>query len=89
MQKSSAMQVDLDTVIIDVRSLEEYAQGHIENSINIPIDEIDSALDQFDKDQKIIVCCQSGNRSERAKFRLEDLGFKHVENGGSWKSFKS
>ena len=45
-----------EAIIIDVRSRESFEYGSIENSINIPLDEIPRS--ELDKDTKIILCCQ-------------------------------
>lgn len=72
-------------VILDVRSKGEYAGGHIRNSINIPVDQLDRNLDRFkDKNQVIITCCASGMRSNSAKGILQSKGFTNVHNGGGW-----
>ena len=77
-------------VIIDVRSNAEFASGNIENSINIPLSEInkvDKLID--DKDQNIITCCASGMRSATAKNILKAKGYKNVINGGGWNSLNN
>ncbi|SFV33914.1 rhodanese-like domain-containing protein [Thermoflavifilum thermophilum] len=70
--------------IIDVRTPQEFAGGHVEGSINIPLHEIPQRIDEIRSLQTpIIVCCASGNRSARAKLILENFGIP-CENGGSW-----
>lgn len=70
--------------IIDVRSLGEYQSGHIENSINIPVDGISSdTLKDIDSDEIIIVYCRSGNRSKQAALKLIELGYTNVYDYGS------
>ena len=55
-------------IVIDVRTPEEYSRGHIENSVNIPLDKLEQSLDLLnDKEKTIITCCASGMRSEKAK----------------------
>jgi rhodanese-related sulfurtransferase len=74
-------------VIIDVRSEGEFYSGHIEKSLNIPMSELASKLDQFkDKDQPIITCCASGMRSAGAAKIISAKGYKNVVNGGGWSS---
>lgn len=76
-------------VILDVRSKGEYAGGHIRNSINIPVDQLEKNLDRFkDKNQVIITCCASGMRSGSAKGILQSKGYNHVYNGGGWSSLE-
>ena len=72
-------------LIIDVRTPEEFAAGHIDGAINIPYDQIDAnlpVLKKAQKDENILVYCRSGRRSETAKETLIKLGYKNVQNGG-------
>ena len=70
--------------IIDVRSPEEYKSGHVENSKNIPLQEIkDHLRDILSFEQPIILCCASGNRSGQATTFLKNQGVE-CSNGGSW-----
>lgn len=75
--------------IIDVRSPGEYGYGHIQGSINIPLNELESKIKKLKKDQTIITCCASGVRSASAKSILESKGFKSVYNGRGWASLQS
>lgn len=61
-------------IILDVRTKEEYDEGHLKESINIPYDEIDENID-IEKDKIIFVYCRSGNRSKIAQETLTQLGF--------------
>ncbi|MBK8340109.1 MAG: rhodanese-like domain-containing protein [Flavobacteriales bacterium] len=70
-------------VILDVRTPEEFAQGHVQGSINIPLDALTQHLHQLDKDKPVITCCRSGMRSGQAVHVLQDHGFT-VHNGGPW-----
>ena len=59
----------------------------IENSLNIPLGDLASKLDQFeDKDQPIITCCASGMRSAGAAKIFSAKGYTNVVNGGGWSS---
>jgi phage shock protein E len=71
-----------ESILVDVRTPEEFEQGSIENAINIPVDELPVRIGELKSDQQIVVFCRSGNRSSRAKEILEDNGFKKVNNGG-------
>lgn len=75
-------------VIIDVRSTMEYAGGHLSNSINIPLDQLQSKLSKLDKSKPVITCCASGMRSGSAKRILKSNGFVEVVNGGGWHSLR-
>jgi len=72
-------------IVIDVRTLEEFESGHIENSSNIEWQEISSIADNINKDQKIYLYCRSGRRSQNATDILVDLGYKDVTNLGGIK----
>jgi len=73
-------------IIIDVRSPKEFATGHLEDAVNIPLDQLPQKLDSIEgleKSSEVLVYCQSGMRSVVACSMLSQLGFKHVSNGGS------
>ena len=76
--------VENGALLVDVRSEGEYADGGIEGSINIPIQELASRMDELgDKNGEIVVYCQSGGRSAMAKRLLESNGFSKVHDLGS------
>ena len=80
-----------DLLILDVRSIEEYNEGHIKNSINIPVNEIGNRFKEEvteNLDKTILINCRSGARAKQASELLVDLGYKNViEFGGiiDWK----
>ncbi len=74
--------------IVDVRSVAEYAGGHLNNSVNIPLDQLKGRLNEIDKDKPVITCCASGIRSASAKKVLLSNGFSPVRNGGGWGSLQ-
>tara|TARA_B100000575_G_scaffold34066_1_gene22923 strand:- start:2245 stop:2574 length:330 start_codon:yes stop_codon:yes gene_type:complete len=69
-------------VLIDVRTIDEYSSGHIENSLNIEWESIEIIEKSISKDEKIYLYCRSGNRSGKAKNILIDLGYQDVINLG-------
>lgn len=72
--------------IIDVRTEGEFNNGHVENSKNIPVDQVPKLLDEFKEMPKpIILCCASGARSRMATEYLSKFGIEEVYNGGSWR----
>lgn len=74
-------------VIIDVRTPHEYDNGKVPRSVNIPIDRINSSIERIRAMKKpVIVCCDSGLRSNTAKNMLRAAGIENVYNGGSWES---
>lgn len=77
-------------IILDVRSKEEFAGGHIKNAINIPVDQLLKNLSRLkNKNKTIITCCASGMRSGSAKTLLLKNGYTDVHNGGGWASLNS
>ncbi len=70
--------------LLDVRSNAEFKSGHVKGSVNIPLDRIQSEIEQLKGKSKIVVFCQSGMRSAQAKSLLKNNGFENVVNGGSW-----
>ena len=65
-----------DYYLIDVRTKEEYLQGHIEGANLIPVDEIKNRLNEIPKDKLVIVYCKSGTRSMQAANILASNGLK-------------
>lgn len=76
-------------IILDVRTKNEFQNGHIRGSVNIPVQVLGNNLSKLKKDKPIITCCASGMRSASAKSILTSNGFKEVYNGGSWASLQS
>jgi rhodanese-related sulfurtransferase len=86
--KSKAEQVkemlEEGAIIIDVRTPQEYNEGHIANSLNIPVQQIEARISTIKKKGKpVILCCKSGGRAGTAKAVLQRNGIKCM-NGGSW-----
>ena len=78
-----------EAVILDVRTDAEYDEGHIENSINIVLDELEENIEELRALEKpIITCCRSGARSERAKDLLIEYDIDAI-NGGPWQNVES
>ena len=70
-------------VLLDVRNIGEYAQGHIEGSINIPLPCIIDIKDKVtDRNTPIFVYCLSGGRSAQAATLLNKMGYTTVKNIG-------
>lgn len=76
--------LDSGAMVIDVRTPAEFASGHHPRAVNIPVDQIESRIRELgDKTKPVVLYCQSGNRSGRAKHTLEAAGFTAVTNAGS------
>lgn len=78
--------IENGALIVDVRTPEEFNDGHIEGSLNIPLDEVGVAMSWLQKDVPTVVVCASGNRSGHALMILKANGFEKVYNGGAWNS---
>jgi len=70
-------------ILVDVRTPEEYAAGHIRTAINIPLDIIATSPPTADKDALIILYCKSGRRSAAAMEKLKEQGYRGVIDFGS------
>jgi rhodanese-related sulfurtransferase len=71
-----------DSLVLDVRTAEEFSQGHILGARNIPFDELEGRLKEIDryKDKPIVVSCGTGNRAGTAAGVLRKHGFTNVVN---------
>lgn len=65
-------------LLIDVRTAEEFASGHIQGAVNIPLDVLPSRLNEVPGDQPIVVYCRSGNRSAQATRILAQAGYNTI-----------
>ena len=89
-EAKTIMETQPDYIIIDARTQEEFADGHIEGAIMIPEYEIANRAEQQlpDKDALILVYCRSGRRSKIASEELVKLGYTNVKEFGGiidWK----
>lgn len=74
------MQEKDDYVILDVRTLEEYKEGHIEGAVLLPKSDISNEAEDVlqDKEQMIFVYCRSGSRSFAVATELIDMGYTNI-----------
>jgi hydroxyacylglutathione hydrolase len=76
-------------MLLDVRTPEEYAEGHIKGALLIPVQELQQRISEVPKDRQVYVYCRSGVRSVRASNILVKAGYTRIENvvGGfmAWK----
>ena len=79
---------DVYSVIIDVRTKEEWDSGHIEGATHIPLKNLSNKIDEFTKDynEEILLYCRSGNRSGKAKKLLDEIGYTNTKNLGGIES---
>lgn len=80
-----------NTVVLDVRTPEEFAAGHLKGAMNIDFRAagFNQKVDQLDKSKNYLVYCASGNRSTQATIQMEETGFKHVVNIGGFEALKA
>jgi rhodanese-related sulfurtransferase len=73
-------------LVIDVRSAGEFNSGHLPVAINLPSDELETALPRRvkDRNQVLLLHCLSGTRSGLAKIKLKRMGYPNVFNLGSY-----
>ena len=69
--------------LVDVRSPSEFASGHIEGAVNIPLQQLPKRMGELGlTTQPIVVYCRSGARSARARNQLMETGYSEVHNLG-------
>lgn len=77
---------DKEVFLVDVRTPEEFAQGNVKNSVNIPIYELEYRLNELKDKKNIVVFCKAGIRAGKAEKLLKDKGFVNVHNGKTWQN---
>lgn len=73
------------TYWVDVRTPQEFAQGHLKGAVNVPLEQLDSGIAKVVKDKKndeVKLYCRSGNRSGQAMKRLQAMGYQKASNEG-------
>ena len=76
-----AMVLDKEVQLVDVRTQDEFSEGHIEGAVNIDYLEDDTFVEKFesfDKNKPVYIYCRSGNRSQKAGKLLQELGFMDI-----------
>lgn len=75
------LEADEVSMLLDVRSAQEFADGHVLGAQNLPLDQLDSSLEFLEayREQPIYVMCRSGGRSQRAAGLLKGRGFHVVD----------
>ena len=69
-----------EIMLLDVREAWEYDTCSIDNSINLPMSEIESNLSKWDKNLNIVVICHHGMRSYQVAAYMENIGFNNMIN---------
>ena len=83
--------IESQALIVDVRTPEEFADGHYPGAINIPHDTILEGLEQLGvtEETPVILYCRSGNRSGQAEQVLQEKGFTEARNAGGLEALLS
>lgn len=81
---AAPVSVTAGTVVVDVRTADEYAQGHLSGALNIDVQtpEFDNQAGRLPLDGTYLVYCHSGSRAAVAVSRMKALGFTHVNSIG-------
>jgi len=82
------MDRDLDFMLLDVRSPEEFMEGHLAGAVNIPVEELEMRIWEFSCDQPIIVYCGHGSKSLMAARLLDRLGCPVMAAAGGLASYR-
>lgn len=69
--------------LVDVRTPDEFAAGHVPGAINIPVQELAARKGEIERSSPVVLYCRSGMRSKRAQSMLRDAGFVEVHNLGA------
>ena len=78
-EAKARMEANPDLILLDVRTQEEYDDGHIPGAVCLPSDMIEEGMPfSFDKDAEILLYCRSGRRSAEAASKLRSMGFTKV-----------
>ncbi|HIC8755057.1 rhodanese-like domain-containing protein [Elizabethkingia anophelis] len=85
-QKISKLVNDNRTFLVDVRTPEEYNAEKIEGAVNIPLDQIENRLHEFQGKKNIVVYCRSGVRAGKAKDLLQKSNIPDVYSGTSYQN---
>ena len=73
-------------LVVDVRSADEFATGHLDGALNIPHDSIAKRAAELgtDKERQVVLYCKSGRRAGLAQQTLASLGFSKLQNAGGY-----
>ena len=84
--KAAAQPAKAKGIWIDVRTPEEFAEGHIQGAVNIPVDQITGKIAAVspNKNAPINLYCRSGRRAEAALQELKKMGYTQVSNHGGY-----
>ena len=83
--EAAAAHVRAGAKIIDVRSPDEFREGHVPGALNVPLGDLEGGIERVAprREEVLLVHCLSGGRSGLARARLRRMGYRHVFNLGS------
>ncbi len=87
------LELSSENLLIDVRTPEEFKEGHIEGALNISVlsGDFKKKINELPKEAPVYIYCRSGKRSKKAAIQMDSLGFKKIFDieGGyiAWKKF--
>ena len=87
LEEAASLPQDGSVTLLDTRTAEEYAQGHIDGFFNLPVDELREHLDELDPGKPVYVICQSGLRSYIACRILSGHGFTCYNFSGGFRFY--
>ena len=79
--------VALGAKLVDVRTPREFAAGHVEGAINIPVGDLGSRLAELNPSEPVVVYCRSGARSNRAMGMMQKAGYAQVWDMGPFSAW--
>ena len=83
-----AAPADQRPLVVDVRTEQEFAAGHLPNAVNVPVDNLRSRLDELPRGREIAAYCQVGQRGYLATRVLRQAGFSAANIGGGYKTYR-
>ncbi|WP_308024788.1 rhodanese-like domain-containing protein [Neisseria oralis] len=85
-EKTAVQPAKAKGIWIDVRTPEEFKEGHLKDAVNIPVDQIGARIGSVspDKSAPVNLYCRSGRRSEAALQELKKMGYTNVTNHGGY-----
>ena len=90
LEAHTQLQEDDSIIVLDVRTKEEFVEGHLAKSMNIPLDQLEHSINRkiSNKDHKVFVICYSGSRSAVAMRILSHLGYSNAYDIGGISTWK-
>ncbi|RFC54573.1 rhodanese-like domain-containing protein [Brumimicrobium aurantiacum] len=81
-EQTTAQNIDFENAyFVDVRTPQEFASGHYDGAINIPLNTIENYIEEIKGHEQVVVYCRSGGRSAQAKKVLDNAKVENVING--------